>query len=317
MHIRNIDISGGEQSSYQSGCFPSVYIYNFTQFLKVLAASFGRIEPFLYLFLRLSFSVPVSKIFRSRVDESNRAGGIMTTINKGLSANTLKIIAVIAMTIDHTALVFVNVESPLYIIMRLIGRLACPIFCFFIAEGFRHTRNRREYIKRMAVFALISQVPFYLMVHGFPQNGVDFLFRQSVMFTFVVSLLVLSMTESKRSLWAKVVIITLYLCLSMFGDWGIFAPVWCLIFYVFRGRFKVLALLFTLFSVIFISFNYFSVGLKLTDFAFQYGVLLSLFPIYFYNGERGGKSTTFNKWFFYGFYPIHMAVLVIAAFLLR
>jgi hypothetical protein len=155
------------------------------------------------------------------------------------------------------------------------------------------------------------------MVYGLPHNGVEFLFRQSVMFTFVVSLLVLSVVESKRSIWTKIVIITLYLCLSMFGDWGVFTPAWCLIFYVFRGRFKLQALLFFLFSVIFISFNYLSVGLNLADFAFQYGVLLSLFPLYFYNGERGGKPKPVNKYFFYIFYPVHMAALVAVNFLLN
>jgi hypothetical protein len=168
----------------------------------------------------------------------------------------------------------------------------------------------------MAAFAIISQVPYYLMVYGLPQNGVEFLFRQSVMFTFVVSLLVLSVVESKRSMWAKAVIITLYLCLSMFGDWGVFAPAWCLIFYVFRGRFKIQAFLFSAFSIPFISFNYLSVGLNLTDFAFQYGVLLALIPLSRYNGERGSVRAM-NKWFFYGFYPGHMAVIVIIFFLLN
>jgi len=169
----------------------------------------------------------------------------------------------------------------------------------------------------MAMFALISHIPYYLMVYGLPQNSVEFLFRQSVLFTFVVCLLILSVVESKRSLWVKIVIITLYFCLSVFGDWGVFAPMWCLLFYVFHKRFKLQALFFTLFSLGFISFNYFSVGLKLADFAFQYGVLLSLFPLYFYNGERGGKSTPFNKWGFYCFYPVHMAALVAANFLLN
>jgi hypothetical protein len=189
--------------------------------------------------------------------------------------------------------------------------------CFFIAEGFRHTRNREEYIKRMMVFALISQVPFYLMVHGIPQNGVEFLFRQSVMFTFVVCLLILSVVESKRSMWSKAVIIALCFFLSMFGDWGVFAPAWVLIFHVFRKSFKWQALLFSVFSIGFISFNYFSVGLKLNDFAIQYGVLFALIPLYFYNGERGGKPTPFSKYFFYGFYPVHMAALVTVNFIIQ
>jgi uncharacterized damage-inducible protein DinB len=76
-----------------------------------------------------------------------------------ITANTLKILAIIAMTIDYIALVFVPANSGLYFIMRFIGRTTAPILSYLIVEGFHHTRNRSRYIRRLAVFTVISQ-PF-------------------------------------------------------------------------------------------------------------------------------------------------------------
>ena len=61
-----------------------------------------------------------------------------------LNANQLKIIAIIAMTIDHTVAIFMP-QGPLKMILRCIGRLAAPIMCYMIAEGYHHTSNRKRY----------------------------------------------------------------------------------------------------------------------------------------------------------------------------
>ena len=68
---------------------------------------------------------------------------------RGLSAHTLKIIAIIAMTIDHIAWAFVDACSAAGILMHLVGRLTAPIMCFFIAEGYAHTRNANRYALRL------------------------------------------------------------------------------------------------------------------------------------------------------------------------
>lgn len=95
----------------------------------------------------------------------------------GISGSTVKIIAVAAMLIDHTAAVVLirqivsngydsSILLPLYNIMRLIGRLGFPIFCFLLVEGFRRTRDVRKYALRLGVFALISEIPFNLALTG-------------------------------------------------------------------------------------------------------------------------------------------------------
>lgn len=100
----------------------------------------------------------------------------MKLTEKNLSGSTLKIIACISMLIDHTAACILEncikklpaaekLTSPLltvYDVMRCIGRLAFPIFCFLLVEGFCHTHNRLKYLRNLAVFTLISEIPFNL-----------------------------------------------------------------------------------------------------------------------------------------------------------
>ena len=101
----------------------------------------------------------------------------------GLSGSTLKIIAIISMTIDHFAASFLyrgimtlpsvssntdlmQVLRKLYLVMRDIGRPAFPIFCFLLVEGFCHTRNPKKYATRLFLFALISEIPFDYGLRG-------------------------------------------------------------------------------------------------------------------------------------------------------
>ena len=62
-----------------------------------------------------------------------------------LSGSALKVIAVLSMVVDHSAYYLLEDGTLLYETMRCIGRIAFPVFAFLIAEGFRHTRNRRRY----------------------------------------------------------------------------------------------------------------------------------------------------------------------------
>ena len=85
-------------------------------------------------------------------------------LKNGLSKAQLQYLAIIAMVADHAAWGFLDFENPIAFCIHIFGRLTLPIMCFFIAEGFAHTHDVRKYILRMAIFALISVVPFYLFV---------------------------------------------------------------------------------------------------------------------------------------------------------
>ncbi len=130
--------------------------------------------------------------------EANEA--VTNTKKKGISGSTIKIIAIVAMFIDHLAaslltriLYSASPESfnqTLYgviMVMRLIGRLGFPIFCFLLVEGFHKTRNRRKYALRLGMFALISEIPFDLAFHGqVLETG-----YQNVFFTLLIGILLL------------------------------------------------------------------------------------------------------------------------------
>ena len=97
-----------------------------------------------------------------------------------LDRTWLKLIAACSMLIDHLGAVFF--QDAVW--MRCVGRLAMPIFCFFVAEGYYHTHDRKKYLLRMGVFALISEVPFDMAFYGhFPYWG-----HQNVMFTFFLAI---------------------------------------------------------------------------------------------------------------------------------
>lgn len=120
---------------------------------------------------------------------------------KGVSGSTVKITAVAAMVIDHVAAVvllrvlladgYVNMAQEgvlyyVYQIMRSIGRVGFPVFCFLLVEGFQKTRDVRKYALRLIVYALISEIPFDLAVCG--QFS---LLAQNVYFTLFLGLFVL------------------------------------------------------------------------------------------------------------------------------
>ena len=131
---------------------------------------------------------------------------------KGISGSTIKIIAVIAMLIDHIAavvlirqfmaegymaavgggegqfLVWIGENSLLYygnLVMRMIGRLGFPLFCFLLVEGAQRSRNLRKYAIRLIIFALVSEIPFDLATTGKVWNSG----YQNVYFTLLFGLL--------------------------------------------------------------------------------------------------------------------------------
>ena len=234
-------------------------------------------------------------------------------MKKKWSAFTLKLLAIIAMTVDHTALVFVPEGSLLYYFMRMFGRLTAPIMAFFIAEGFQHTRSRKKYLLRLAAFALISQPVYYMMNFGqLPDSPLNMIGNWNVMLSLALALLCLIVLESKLPETPRLILVAVLISLGTFADWSLMIPVWTVIFYVFRKDFQKKAILFAVASVVLqtvIFAKYFDSFLLFT---FHYGTLLALIPISLYNGERGSvRHKNLNRWFFYVYYPAHMLVLLV------
>ena len=239
----------------------------------------------------------------------------------GISGSVLKWFAVITMVIDHfgasvleTYVMNVWGRSPLGNlfsdhwnellrvdrILRYIGRPAFPIFCFLLVEGFLHTKNVWKYAGRLALFALVSEIPFDLAFQG------EWLFMgyQNIFFTLLIGLLVMiafQTAEEKmaakplRILCEAVVLLAGYVLADvMHTDYGGLGVVCIMLLYIFRYNRKMQVL----------------AGAAV--FMWEITAPLAFLPIYFYNGKRGMKM----KYFFYAFYPVHLLILYGIAWLL-
>ena len=141
-----------------------------------------------------------------------------------LTSNAIKMIAIVAMTVDHLAWAFFPGYStnPAALFMHIIGRLTAPIMMFFIVEGYFHTRSVTKYIQRMFAFAVLSHFAYALMFHKnfIPlQNSV---FDQtSVMWTFALGLTALAISKSdnpKLKPWHKTALIWTASTIRCFGN---------------------------------------------------------------------------------------------------
>lgn len=223
-------------------------------------------------------------------------GGIVMT------SSTLKILACVIMLIDHVGLVF----FPQYIGFRVIGRLAFPIFAYFIAEGHRRTRDVTDYLGRLFVFALVSQLPF---VYAFNTRSLYL----NVFFTLAAGLYAIYAYDKNKKLY--VVILIAAVCQLVSTDYGAYGVVLVFLFNKYHDDFKRMALNVTLFTIIFQLIealgSYFTVPSAylgrslLFTLAVQPLCLLSLILIKKYNGKKGLRL----KYLFYGFYPVHLTLI--------
>ncbi len=230
-----------------------------------------------------------------------------------MNRNQLKYLAVFAMLIDHIAWAFVPTTSLLGQVMHFFGRLTAPTMAFFIAEGYCHTRNIRKYVMRMGIFALLSWIPFVYFEWGcLPLCRINgrlmFIPAFGVIYTLFLGLLAIWLWDQKRCpLWCKLLGVAALCVLSSVGDWAYFAVLWCLFFFIYRDDPKKKWLMFSIVGLVCCApmlwetpwWRYcFMLGIFLAPPLIQLG----------YQGKPGGKST-FHKWFFYVFYPLHLLVL--------
>ena len=225
-----------------------------------------------------------------------------------LDGTTLKLIAMISMVFDHVGdMFFPDVMWP-----RMIGRLAMPIFSFFIAEGFSHTRDKKKYLCRLGIFALISEIPFDLAFEGRVGLG-----HQNIMLSFFLAVVALMLYDwiqggtksevnhasiGKTILGVIAVAAIAALSLLLRADYTIFAVIAVFLFYVLRQKHPLVR---TGVGVAFLALTR-TVGYYCTT-------GLSFIPLAMYNGKKGKGL----KWLFYGFYPGHLLLLAAIKHIMR
>lgn len=241
------------------------------------------------------------------------------TAQKGISALTLKLFAMTFMLMDHMwATVVTNVPW-----LTVIGRMAMPIFAFQIAEGFFRTHDRRRYLLRMLLFALVSEIPFNLMAGG----RVFYPIHQNVMFTFLIALLLMSAMErfyaqKIRFLFVSVACAAAAWILGIvtFVDYYHYGIFMVLLFYWSYRLPRLPAMAVQLAGLLYIcdSMGGLVVPVELFGVTHEVGrqmaAILALIPIWLYSGRKGYSSKAV-QYACYAFYPVHMLVLYVIGIL--
>lgn len=242
-----------------------------------------------------------------------------TKSHRGLNANTIKWLAYVAMLFDHLAYVFLPKASLLYTLLRMLGRIAAPTMCFFIAEGYAHTSNLRKYLGRLAIMAVVSHVPYTLC---FGYSRIWQVWRvTSVIWSLLMGLVALVIVD--RFTWkghpiltwgVRLALVGICCILSYSADWNYIAVLWVVAFGVLRGSKGRQIVAFGFGAAVYLAQTYAN-GLLLGLY-FPIGVVLFLPLLLLYNGTLGKKSAVL-KWAGYWFYPVHMLVIYLLVIFLR
>lgn len=221
-----------------------------------------------------------------------------------MSSFALHIWAMLLMLCDHLQLTLLP-DLP---ILRCVGRLAFPLFAFMAVEGYLQTRSLKKYLLRLLMLAVISEIPFDLLVSGSVFDPM----HQNVIWTIILGLCCIRAFENisadlKKMLSAVVIIASLAAAIIARVDYSSAGVLTLLAFYAFRGN-TVRCRLMQLLSLAFINL----VLLGGIEFAFPYQALavLSLPIIWLYDGSQGPHNG-FIKAANYLFYPAHMLILAL------
>lgn len=226
--------------------------------------------------------------------------------SRGLDGGVLKCIAAALMLTDHVGAILLP-EVP---VLRCVGRLAFPIFAFFIAEGYAHTRDFGRYFRRLAILAVVSEIPFNL------ENGAVFdPAQQNVLFTFCLALLTLRGLEAlgrERGFgrWAGCGLVLAAgfaageLLRTDYGGWGVVTV--ALLYLCRDGKYEKLWLLLAMAAVNGLGMGSLTMPVFGGEMPIQIFAVAALPVIWLYNGQAGPKGL---RRAFYVFYPAHLLVL--------
>lgn len=240
-----------------------------------------------------------------------RSGGPMNLLTnriRCLSGSTLKLIALCAMAADHFAasILYYGILLPavplrpgtsvwnwyqIYRVMRFIGRIAFPIFCFLLVEGFLHTSDRRKYASRLFLFSMLSEFPFDLALFDTPMDWQ----HQNVFFTLLIGFLVIWCMERADGHRYGLYLSALSVAAGSLLAWLLKTD------YDYKGIILIAVLYF------FRSDRILRTVAGCVSLLWEPPACLAFIPISLYNGRRGISL----KYFFYLFYPVHLLLCAV------
>lgn len=214
-----------------------------------------------------------------------------------MNRNVLKIVALVSMIFDHIGLFF----FPNIVLFRVVGRIAFPIFAFFVAEGLKYTKNRKKYILMLLGCGLLTQIPYSFLFEWYNLN---------IIFTFLIAILVVYLIETTNkqhlfNIFYLVVLGVLLILVEPFKvvDYGICGVLLILVFYFAKQKVLKFVLAGIVLSLLSIKMAYLN-NFVLTSFK-QFASLITIVALAFYNNQKGKLNL---KYLFYIFYPAHFFV---------
>lgn len=246
-------------------------------------------------------------------------------MNRGLTTNELKIIAIVSMIIDHIGYYFeYTMDYSTYLAFRIIGRIAMPIFVFLIVQGYFHTRNIKKYILRLFLLSVITQIVISLLgfinIKYFPNYTIEIYKELNIVFSLALSLVIIYLIDNmlKRNIKAIKLLFNMIIILILLAftyliplDYGIYVPIIAIFIYI-AEKIKliennkkiianlsniIIALTLLVVSVIRIKLNFINLFM-----------ILSIPFILLYNKKLGNSSKKLRNLFYYVF-PAQHAVL--------
>lgn len=219
---------------------------------------------------------------------------------RGLSSFALKLAAIAGMTCNHACYIFYD-HLPDHVLPLLfcLGGITFPIMAFLLVEGYRHTSNVRRYAMRLLVFACVSQIPYGLFL---APNG-------NVLFTLLLGLALLHGYDHLKNRVAFWTLGAVGTALSALCDWGVLGPIMILMMHALPDAKQRVGypLLVSSLSLGLPSLSQAAESqLALANVLYAAtGAVVALPLLLAYDGRRGRPL----KWFFYAYYPAHIAVL--------
>lgn len=241
---------------------------------------------------------------------------------KKLNAFQIKIFALVLMLMDHLYFAFPKV-FPLW--FHPLSRVVSPIFAFLLVEGFFHTRNRFKYNVRLFGWAIFMMLGNKVLSIALGSKNVHV--GNNIFMTLAVGFTIIHIIEfsKKKEGIGKVLLIILSVIIMGLGfvttEGGNIVLPFILITYLFRGNIKKSTISYTILSIVLLWISYttyptLSETINMLMFNSDFLFILVIPFIILYNGERG-PNNKFTKYLFYIFYPLHLWLLAIIAFLVR
>lgn len=234
---------------------------------------------------------------------------------KRFNATQIKYLLVMLMLLNHLCYIDGFIPTQLAFVFTLLSRCVAPMFSYFVVEGIRYTSNLKKYCVRLALLAgivFIGNTVINSSIEALIKSEQDFVYRNNnVIFTLalcVIAIACIKWSASKRSLGKGCCYLVATSCFVigfLWGEWGSVLLPLMFLEYFFEHRLVIRVLGYVLIELVAL----------LLPFGEPF-YILALPVMLLYNGEHGRKST-FSKYFFYVFYPLHLWVIYVLNYIVN